>query len=125
MKSILFISANKILGQGLLEAILSKPELGFQWTAQLNYSQAIIGAEIFQTDVVMLDVVDQTDMEYAFKISEALRQCNEAIKILLLVRPEQDIVRRNSVNAKNKGLIDNFVFYDSSLAYLLAKLAAC
>ena len=66
MKSILFISANKILGQGLLEAILSKPELGFQWTAQLNYSQAIIGAEIFQTDVVILDVVDQTDMEYAF-----------------------------------------------------------
>lgn len=125
MKSILFISANKILGQGLLEAILSKPELGFQWTAQLNYSQAIIGAEIFQTDVVILDVVDQTDMEYALKISEALRQCNGVIKILLLVRSEQDIVRRNSVNAKNKGLIDNFVFYDSSLAYLLAKLAAC
>lgn len=125
MKSILFISANKILGQGLLEAILSKPELGFQWTAQLNYSQAIIGAEIFQTDVVILDVVDQTDMEYALKISEALRQCNGVIKILLLVRPEQDIVRRNSVNAKNKGLIDDFVFYDSSLAYLLAKLAAC
>ena len=45
MKSILLISANKILGQGLLEAILSKTELGFQWTAQLNYSQAIIGAE--------------------------------------------------------------------------------
>lgn len=48
MKSILFISANRILGQGLSAAILSKPEIGFQWTAQLNYSQAVVGVDFFQ-----------------------------------------------------------------------------
>ena len=124
MKSILFISANRILGQGLLATILSKPEIGFQWTAQLNYSQAVIGADIFNADVIILDVVDENDMDHAIEICQSLRQTNLDKKILLLVRPEQSEVRRKSVDAQNTGLIDSFVFYDSSLTYLLAKLEA-
>ena len=124
MKSILFISANRILGQGLLAAILSKPEIGFQWTAQLNYSQAVIGADVFNADMIILDVVDENDMDYAIEICKSLRQYNQDIKILLIVRPEQIAVRRKSVDAQNTGLIDSFVFYDNSLTYLLAKLEA-
>lgn len=124
MKAILFVSTNKILGQGLLAAILSKPEMGFQWTAQLNYSQAVIGADIFHADLMVLDVVDQTDMKHTIEICQSIRQCNQDIRILLLVRPEQDAIRRESVDAKNTGLINDFVFYDSSLTYLLAKLEA-
>ena len=82
MKTLLFISSNKMLGQGLSAAIQSKSELGFLWAAQLN------------------------------------------IKILLLVRPEQAVVRKVAVDTKNAGLADDFVFYDSSLTYLLAKLEA-
>lgn len=124
MKTILFISTNKILGQGLSAAILTKPEIGFKWAAQLNYSQAVVGADIFHADMVIVDVVDQMDMEYAADICQSLRENNRAVKILLLVRPEQPIVRRKSVDAQKAGLIDNFVFYDSSLTYLLAKLEA-
>lgn len=124
MKTILFISTNKILGQGLSVAILTKPEIGFKWAAQLNYSQAVVGADIFHADMVIVDVVDQMDMEYAADICQSLRENNRAVKILLLVRPEQPIVRRKSVDAQKAGLIDNFVFYDSSLTYLLAKLEA-
>ena len=124
MKSILFISANRILGQGLLATILSKPEIGFQWTTQLNYSQAVIGADIFNADVIILDVVDENDMDHAIEICQSLRQTNLDKKILLLVRPEQSEVRRKSVDAQNAGLIDSFVFYDNSLTYLLAKLEA-
>ena len=124
MKTILFISANKILGQGLSAAIMSKPGIGFQWKAQFNYAQAVVGADIFHADMVILDVVDQTDMENATEICQSLRQCNREIKILLLVRPEQAAVRKKAVDIQNIGLIDNFVFYDSSLIYLLAKLEA-
>ena len=74
--------------------------------------------------MMILDVVDQTDMAYAIEICQSLRQDNRDIKILLLVRPEQAAVRSKSVDAQNAGLIDSFVFYDSSLTYLLAKLEA-
>lgn len=124
MKTIIFISANKILGQGLSAAILSKAEIDFQLTAQFNYSQGVVGADVFHADVVILDVADQSDMDYAVEICRSLRQSDRMIKILLLVRPEQEIVRTKAVDVQNAGLIDNFVFYDNSLTYLLAKLEA-
>ena len=105
-------------------AILSKPEFDFRWEAQLQYSQAIVGADVFHADVVLLDVADQVDMKRALEICQSLRQNSQTTKILLLVRPEQAAVRAQAVDAKNAGQVDNFVFYDSSLSYLLAKLAA-
>ena len=124
MKTVLFISSNKMLGQGLSAAIQSKPELDFLWAAQLNYPQAIVGVDIFHADVVVLDIVDQVDMELAVQICRSMRRNEQDVKILLLVRPEQAIVRKVAVDTKNAGLADDFVFYDSSLTYLLAKLAA-
>lgn len=124
MKTLLFISSNKMLGQGLSEAIQSKPEIHFLWATQLNYSQAIIGVDVFHADVVLLDIVDQEAMEQAVQICRSIRQDEQNVKILFLVRPEQAVVRKVAVDAKNTGLADDFVFYDSSLIYLLAKLAA-
>ena len=63
MKTVLFISSNKMLGQGLSAAFQSKPELDFLWAAQLNYPQAVVGIDIFHADVVILDIADQADME--------------------------------------------------------------
>ena len=110
MKTVLFISSNKMLGQGLSAAIRSKPELDFLWAAQLNYPQAAVGVDIFHADVVILDIVDQADMERAVELCRSLRRDEQAVKM--------------AVETKNAGLADDFVFYDSSLSYLLAKLAA-
>ena len=132
MKTVLFISSNKMLGQGLSAAFQSKPEAAFQskpeldflWAAQLNYPQAVVGIDIFHADVVILDIADQADMEQAVEICRSIRRNEQDVKILLLVRPEQAVVRKIAVDTKNAGLADDFVFYDSSLTYLLAKLAA-
>ena len=124
MKTVLFISSNKVLGQGLSAAIQAKPQLDFLWAAQLHYPQAVVGVDIFHADVVILDIVDQADMEQAVGICQPLRQVEQDLKILLLVRQEQAVVRKVAVDAKNADLADDFVFYDSSLTYLLAKLAA-
>lgn len=124
MKTVLFISSNKMLGQGLSAAIRSKPELDFLWAAQLNYPQAAVGVDIFHADVVILDIVDQAETERAVELCRSLRRGGRAVRILLLVRPERAVVRTVAVEAKNAGLADDFVFYDSSLSYLLAKLAA-
>ena len=124
MKTVLFISSNKMLGQGLSSAIQAKPELEVRWAGQLPYPQAIVGVEIYQADVMILDIVDQAELEQAVGICRSLRREEPGVKILLLVRPEQAAVRKVAVEAKNTALADDFVFYDSSLTYLLAKLAA-
>lgn len=124
MKTVLFISSNKMLGQGVSAAIQSRSELDFLWAAQLNYSQAIVGVDIFHADVVILDIVDQENMEQAVQICRSIRGNEQNVKIFLLVRQEQAIVRKVAVDTKNAGMADDFVFYDSSLTYLLAKLEA-
>ena len=124
MKTVLFISSNKMLGQGLSAAVQSKPEFDFRWEAQLSYPQAVVGIAVFHADVVILDIVDQAEMEQAVEICRFLRQDQHGAKILLLVRPDQAVVRRVAVDTKNAGLADDFVYYDSSLTYLLAKLEA-
>lgn len=122
MKTVLFISSNKMLGQGLSAAFQSKPELDFLWVAQLNYPQAVV--DVFHADVAILDIADQAAMEQAVEICRSIRQREQEVKILLLVRPEQAIVRKAAVDTKNAGLADDFVFYDNSLTYLFAKLKA-
>ena len=124
MKTVLFISSNKMLGQGRSSVIQAEPELEVQWAGQLPYPQAIVGVEIYQADVMILDIVDQAELEQAVEICRSLRRGEPGVKILLLVRPEQAAVRKVAVEAKNTALADDFVFYDSSLTYLLAKLAA-
>ena len=61
--------------------------------------------------MVVLDIVDQVDMELAVQICRSMRRNEQDIKILLLVRPEQAIVRKVAVDTKNAGLADDFVFY--------------
>ena len=124
MKTVLFISSNKVLGQGLSVAIRAKRGFNFRWMARINYLQAAACVDIFHADVVILDIVDQENLEQAVEICQTFRQDEQNVKILLLVRPEQAVVRKVAVNMKNTGLVDDFVFYDSSLTYLLAKLKA-
>lgn len=92
--------------------------------ARINYLQAAACVDIFHADVVILDIVDQENMDGAIEICQTFRQDEQNVKILLLVRPEQAAVRKVAVETKNNGLVDDFVFYDSSLTYLLAKLEA-
>lgn len=124
MKTVLFISSNKVLGQGLSVAIRSKPGFNFRLEAQRNYLQAVACVDIFHADVVILDIVDQENLEQAVEICQTFRQDEQNVKILLLVRPEQAVVRKVAVDMKNTCLVDDFVFYDSSLTYLIAKLEA-
>ena len=97
-----------------------------------NFAEAVSGEECLTImekesdaiDLVLLDIVDQADIEQAVEICRGFRRDAQEVKILFLVRPEQALMRKVAVNTKNAGLIDDFVFYDSSLSYLLAKLEA-
>ena len=64
---------------------------------------------------MILDIVDQAETERAVELCRSLRQGGQAVRILLLVRPERAVVRTVAVETKNAGLADDFVFYDSSL----------
>lgn len=124
MKKMMIVSPNKVLAQGLMSAVQTRPGLDFEWLPQLGYSEAAIGVDVYHADVVILDVMDEAVADQVLELCRTLREGHGGTCLLLLIRQDQSKVRATAVKAKQAGIADDFVFYESSLAYLFAKLAA-
>lgn len=129
MKKIALITTNKILTESLNSAIKSIPDLKLDLIPLLNPKQALLDAEILQIDIAMIDMSFTDAIDYNLPGKEkALLFYKEIIKILpschilLLVSQEDKASREIAVQAKIKKLVDDYMFYDSSLKYLIAKL---
>ncbi len=131
MKKVALITTNKILAQSLDSAMKSMPNLDFQLNLLLNSRQALLDAEILEIDVALIDIglIDvrdndikekETALTFCEKLNAALPNCH----LLLIVSQEDKAKRIMATEAKKNKIIDDYVFYDASLKYLFAKIAA-
>ena len=126
MKKVALITTNKIFAQSLAVAIRAMPVSKFEFFMLLDANQAIIDAEVFEIDIALIDMMDrETDeKETLLSFCQSFHKKLPDSHLLLLVSQE-DIARREiATQAKKKGIVDDFVFYDASLKYLFAKLSA-
>jgi len=102
------------------------PDLEFEFFLLLNSHQALLDAEIFEIDVALIDVGnrDTQEKQKPLLFCEGLHQSLPNCHILLLVSQDDKVNRIMAAEAKQKKIIEDFVFYDASLTYLFAKLAA-
>lgn len=126
MKRIGFITTNKVLAQGLAVAAASKPELGFEVFLLLYPRQAALDAEVLEIEVAVVDVLDgaSSESEAILTLCRELRRTAGRCRVLLLVSQADKAGRMMVFNAMKSKLADDFVFYDTSLEYLFAKLDA-
>ncbi|MDY0235955.1 MAG: hypothetical protein RBR71_07990 [Gudongella sp.] len=126
MKKVALITTNKILAQSLAVALKSMPDSNFEFFMLLNPYQALLDAEIFEIDVALIDFMDRAidEEETMMQFCELLHKKLPDIHLLLLVSQDDKARRELATETKKKGIVDDFVFYDSSLKYLLAKLSA-
>lgn len=128
MKKVAIITRNKILAESLQSAIKSMNNLDFELALLLNPGQALLDAEILEIDVALIDIgfMDKgtKDKETALSFCENLHNRLPICQVLLLVSQDDKVNRIMAIEAKKKKIIDDYVFYDTSLKYLLAKLAS-
>lgn len=131
MKKIALITTNKILAESLDSAIKSIANSKLELILLLNSHQALLDAEIHEIEVALIDmgtinVMDKAPVEGHMSLSFCQRLNNSLpnCQILLLVSGDDSANRKFATEAKKKKIIDDFVFYDASLKYLLAKLTA-
>lgn len=102
------------------------PDLEFEFFLLLNSHQALLDAEILGVDVALIDVMDsgtekeETPLLFCEGFHQRLPNCH----LLLLVSQDDSTSRKMAAEAKQKKIIEDFVFSDASLKYLFAKLAA-
>lgn len=131
MKKIALITTNKILAESLSSAIKSIPNLKLDLILLLNPKQALLDVEILEIDIAIIDMSFTDTIDYNLPGKEkSLSFYKEIIKILpnchilLLVSQADKAKREIAAQAKIKKLVDDYMFYDSSLKYLIAKLKA-
>jgi DNA-binding NarL/FixJ family response regulator len=102
------------------------PDMEFEIFMLFNSQQALLDAEVFEVDVALIDVVGNgpekkiTQLSFCEGLHKRLPNCH----ILLLVSQDDLASRKMAAEAKQKKIVEDFVFYDASLKYLFAKLAA-
>lgn len=126
MRKIALITTNKIFAQSLEAAVNATPELKIHFFLLLNPQQALLDAEIFEIDVALIDMMNsdgakkENPLLFCEKLHASLPECH----LLLLVSQEDMTNRKIAIQAKEKGMVEDFVFYDASLKYLFAKFNA-
>lgn len=115
-----------MFAQGLAAAVRNKPELNLEPILMLNPGQIILDADVSCIDVAVIDVrnMHSTDKETGCSVCKLLRQALPDCRVLLLVSQDHTFERHMAIEAIRSGMVDDFVFHDTSLDYLLAKLSA-
>jgi len=126
MKRIGLITKNNILAQSLALVIKSNMDLPLEPYVFQSFDQAVVDAEVFGIDIAVIEMLVQTPEETGavMSICNDLRKKVQSCKILLLVPQDNTYSRDEVMNAFNDKTIDDYVFMDTSLDYLLAKLLA-
>lgn len=131
MKKIALITTNKILAESFDLALKHISNLGFDLILLLNSRQALLDAEILKIDIALIDMESKDFMnndlgekekglDFCKKMNEILPNCY----LLLLLSQDNKGNRNMAIQAKKDKIIGDYVFYDASLKYLLAKLLA-
>ena len=124
MKKIGFISTNKVLAQSLAALIMEHPDLEFEIYLLLNLNQAVLDADIMGVDVAVVEIVDGTlkEAEAILRICAGLRQTLPGCRVLLLMPPGKTEGSDMMMKAVRTKSVDDYVFCNESLDYLIAKM---
>ena len=104
----------------------AKPELGFASCALLNPEQVSLDIEVLKIEVAVISLPEGTlkDKNAALGTCEKIRVAAPSCRVLLLLSQDDVEGKKLAVEAIRDKLADDFVFYDTSLSYLFAKLSA-
>ena len=126
MKNIGFITTNKIFAQSFASTIKIQKYLDFHPFLLLNPKQASLDIVIMKIDIAVVDIVEMLP-KILIHFLLFVRNCKLLNQIYVFTFASQDdhVDRRLAMDAVRNGKADDFVYYDTSLDYLFAKLEQC
>lgn len=122
MPIIMLIMHRKMIAQGLMNRLRESPDINLVY--EPNYHNTKSAICNCNANVALIEVVEsgQYDIDYCLQLCKVLREHCPKCKLLLMCPEENEESIKQVVNAKGQNQIDDFVFYDVTIDYLVSKL---
>jgi DNA-binding NarL/FixJ family response regulator len=114
----------RVIADLLISAI--EKQDGVEAFGEYIYKNAMIAAISRKPDIALVEIPEQygCPADDTLIVSEKIMEASPGCKIVMLC-PERDEASVNAcIEAKKTGKIEDFLFYDSSVDYLVSKLAS-
>lgn len=122
LKTVLLIMRRASLAQGLMAKVRDAP--GLRLCYEPDYARAAEAIRSHQVAGALLEVAEDgaQDIDFCLALCAWLREVTPHCRLMLMCPEGQTEAVHRAIEAKRKGEIDDFVFYDVSLDYLAASL---
>lgn len=122
MKTILLAMKRKAVAQGLMLKVRERPDI--QMKHEPNYENIDKVIKDQGSDTVLIEVSEsgEYDIGYCLDMCTRLRSDIPYCKLLLMCPERNKVCVTQAISSKTDKLIDDFVFYDTSVDYLVSKL---
>lgn len=122
MKTVVLIMQRASLAQGLMAKVHNAP--GIQLYYEPDYANADASIRAHLAAGALLEVSEDGvhDIAFCLALCAWLRKVTPHCRLMLMCPEGQAEAVHRVIEAKQKGQIDDFVFYDVSLEYLAASL---
>lgn len=122
MQKILLGLHRKILAQSILQTM--KDDKRFDCYIENCPVNIPLAIQKYDIDIAVIEVPESGSNPEGEKLAicREIADTSPNCKLLLMCSEESESCKKAIVEAKRRGEIEDFVFYDSSLEYLIAKL---
>jgi len=99
----------------------------FIFTTEPRYASAALTAEACSPDIAVIEIPESgawKPAEKCFAVCDMIRRQLPDCKLVILCSEDDKDSYQAAIHAKQDNRIDDFLFYDNSVHYLLSKLEA-
>lgn len=122
MKKVLLVMCRKVLSDALTRS--ARDDGRFDFHSENNYSSALLTAELLAPDITVLEIPESGEWtpERCLAICRTIGKSLPGCAVMLLCPEGNPAAVEATIAARREGIIDDFIYYDSSVKYLMSKL---
>ena len=122
LKTVILIMRRASLAQGLIAKVRDAPGIQLCYEPDYANSDVAIRTHLAAGALIEVSEDDVHDINFCLTLCAWLRKVTPHCRLMLMCPEGQTEAVHRAIEAKRRGEIDDFVFYDVSLDYLAASL---
>ena len=124
-RRVLLVTQKRVLSDALTAQ--TGADTRFEFETEPKYALAALTAEACSPEIVLIEIPESgpwKPAEKCFAVCDMIHRQLPDCKLVILCSEDDKDSYQATIQAKQEGRIDDFLFYDNSAHYLLSKLEA-